>query len=412
MAIRYAVLALCAALLTAAVAPRAPAQQVEGIAAVVNDEPITTLDVRDRMRLIIFSAGVQPTEEALVRIQDQALRGLIDETLQLQQAREYEVEVTQEEVDAAIADIAERNGSTVEEIEQQLTSNGISVATLRQQIRAETAWQILVSGRYRSRVRISEQQIQMTLERMAQNASEPQYRLGEILIEVTGQNEDRARGMVQTVYEQLNQGVSFTTLAQQFSDAPSAANGGDTGWLTESQLRPQIAEAVQELPGPGSISPPIRVPGGYRIIALIDSREGAAVEQLTLKQITLPASQIDEDSRSRLEREVDRLEGCEGVEAAAGQVEGAIATDLGTIGANAVIPRIRDALSGLEPGQATDLIETAAGLQVFVLCDRSIGGAGIPSADQIENQLTNQQLSLLSRRWLRDVRREATIDIR
>ena len=412
MAIRYGVILLCAVAAAATLPLRAPAQQVEGIAAVVNDEPITTLDVRDRMRLIIFSAGVQPTEEALVRIQDQALRGLVDETLQLQQAREYEVEVTEEEVDAAIADIAERNGSTPEEIEQQLTSNGVSIETLRQQIRAETAWQILVNGRYRNRVRISDQQVQMTLERMAQNASEPQYRLGEILVEITGQNEDRARGVVQTIYQQLNEGASFAAVARQFSDAPSAANGGDTGWLTESQLRPQIAEVVQQLAGQGSISQPIRVPGGYRIIALIDRREGAAVEQLTLRQITLPASRIDEESRSRLEREVSELEGCEGVEPAADRIDGAISTDLGTIGANAVVPRIRDALSGLEPGDATDLVETAAGLQVFVLCDREIGGAGIPSPDQIEDQLINQQLSLLSRRWLRDVRREATIDIR
>jgi peptidyl-prolyl cis-trans isomerase SurA len=91
MAFRLALTFLAGiAMMTAA--PAASAQQVEGIAAVVNDQPITTLDVRDRMRLIISSAGVQPTEEMLARIQDQAIRGLVDETLQLQQAREFELE--------------------------------------------------------------------------------------------------------------------------------------------------------------------------------------------------------------------------------------------------------------------------------------------------------------------------------
>ena len=77
MAFRLALTILAGIALMSA-APTASAQQVEGIAAVVNDQPITTLDVRDRMRLIISSAGVQPTEEMLARIQDQAMRGLVE----------------------------------------------------------------------------------------------------------------------------------------------------------------------------------------------------------------------------------------------------------------------------------------------------------------------------------------------
>ena len=97
MAFRLALTILAGIALMSA-APTASAQQVEGIAAVVNDQPITTLDVRDRMRLIISSAGVQPTEEMLARIQDQAIRGLVDETLQLQQAAEFDLEVEEAEV--------------------------------------------------------------------------------------------------------------------------------------------------------------------------------------------------------------------------------------------------------------------------------------------------------------------------
>ena len=112
MALRHALIFLVASASLLA-APAAPAQQVEGIAAVVNDEPITTLDVRDRMRLIISSAGITPDEETLARIQEQAIRGLIEETLQLQQAREFDLEVEEAEVDQSIADLAARNGATV-----------------------------------------------------------------------------------------------------------------------------------------------------------------------------------------------------------------------------------------------------------------------------------------------------------
>lgn len=411
MAFRFA-LTIFAGIALMTAAPTASAQQVEGIAAVVNDQPITTLDVRDRMRLIISSAGVQPTDEMLTRIQDQAIRGLVDETLQLQQAREFELDVQEAEVDDAIADIAARSGATVEEVEADLARSGIDINTLRQQVRAEIAWQILVSGRYRSRIRISDQQIETALDRFIQSASQPQYRLGEIFIEITPQGgEERAVGTIQTIYGQLRQGAPFQAVAQQFSDAASASAGGDTGYLPLSGLDAQIAEAASQMET-GQISNPIRVPGGYQIIAMIDRREGQVVEQLTLSQITIPSSRVTDENRAALSRAAASINSCDAIEAAVNDVSGAFVTNLGEVGANALVPTIRDALSGLEPVSATPVLETAAGAQVFVLCDKALTGPGVPNADQVENQLINQQLSLLSRRWLRDLRRDATIEIR
>lgn len=411
MAFRFA-LTIFAGIALMTAAPTASAQQVEGIAAVVNDQPITTLDVRDRMRLIISSAGVQPTDEMLARIQDQAIRGLVDETLQLQQAREFELDVQEAEVDDAIADIAARSGATVEEVEADLARSGIDINTLRQQVRAEIAWQILVSGRYRSRIRISDQQIETALDRFIQSASQPQYRLGEIFIEITPQGgEERAVGTIQTIYAQLRQGAPFQAVAQQFSDAASASAGGDTGYLPLSGLDAQIAEAASQMET-GQISNPIRVPGGYQIIAMIDRREGQVVEQLTLSQITIPSSRVTDENRAALSRAAASINSCDAIEAAVNDVSGAFVTNLGEVGANALVPTIRDALSGLEPVSATPVLDTAAGAQVFVLCDKALTGPGVPNADQVENQLINQQLSLLSRRWLRDLRRDATIEIR
>jgi peptidyl-prolyl cis-trans isomerase SurA len=103
--------------------------------------------------------------------------------------------VEEAEVDDAIADIAARSGATVAEVEADLTASGIDINTLRQQVKAEIAWQILVSGRYRSRIRISDQQIEMALDRFIQSASQSQYRLGEIFVQITPDGgEERAVG--------------------------------------------------------------------------------------------------------------------------------------------------------------------------------------------------------------------------
>ncbi|MGP1276543.1 MAG: peptidylprolyl isomerase [Caulobacterales bacterium] len=387
------------------------AQQVEGIAAIVNDQPITTYEVRDRMRFILSTSGIEPNEEVLVQVREQALRSLIEETLQLQTAAEFEVPVTDEEVDEAIADNVARNGMTVAEFQRELESTGASIDTIRQQLRAEIAWSYLVSGRYRNRIRVSDAQIENALERLAESASQTQYRVAEIMVTLPASGaESDAEQRIMAIYGALEQGAPFPAVAQQMSDAPSAAAGGDAGWLSAAQLRPQVAQVVQQMPV-GSISNPIRVPGGYMIVALADRRDGQVTEQFTLQQVTLVSSQVTPERRSALERSAADVQGCADVRGAFARVPEAIITDLGTVGANALVPQIRTALSGLESGQASSVLETAAGLQVFILCDRSIGGPGMPGANEIENQIVNQQLSLLARRWLRDLRNDATVEM-
>ena len=412
MALRTALICLAALIASPLFAVSASAQQVEGIAAVVNDQPITTLDVRNRMRLIITSAGVRPNEAMLGQIQEQAIRALIEETLQLQQAREFDLQVDEREVDAALEDAAARNGSTVAEVQADLAQNGIDIETLRQQIRAEIAWQIMVGGRYRSRIRISDQQIETALERQAQAAAQPQFSLAEILIEIRPDGgEERAAQEVQTVYGAISQGAPFPEVATQFSDAPSAARGGFTGWLSAASIRPQVFEVVSQLQ-PGQISNPIRVPGGFQIVALVDRREGQVVEQLDIIQLTLPASRVNDEGRTALGAAAARINACETVRDQVTDIEGLIVTDLAGLNATALIPQIRDALAGLEPVSTTRVLDTPAGLQVFVVCNRELTGPGVPTIDEVENQLINQQLSLLARRWLRDLRRDATVEIR
>lgn len=417
-------LALFAALtaVTATVfAGGAHAQSTEGVAALVNDEPITTVDVRNRMRLIIASTGMsQIDEDTLARIQDQALRGLIDEHLQLQAAREYEVEVEDAEITNALLDLANRNNTTIDAIVSDLQNSGVDVTTLRHQLEAEIAWQILVNGRYGSRIRISEQQIELALERLAASASQPQYRIFEMFFEVPRPGQEQATlQRVIAVMNQLQQGAAFPELARQFSDAPSAASGGDIGWIVASQLQPEVAAIMPDMrrqfersQGRGALSNPVQVPGGYMVIALVGVRDGTTTLQYDLVQITLPNSVVGDDTRQRLERALSDNPTCSASEALAGEFEGAIHSPLGGIGADAMRDEIRQALEPLEAGENTGVIENSSGLQALIVCDRNIAGPGVPSRDDLESQLRGQQLSLLSRRWLRDIRRDATIEIR
>jgi len=403
------------------VAPQASAQTTEGVAALVNDEPITTVDVRNRMRLIIASTGlVQLDEAALEQIRDQAIRGLIDEHLQLQAAREYEVVVEEDEINQNLLDLAARNNSTIDEVIADLERSGVDISTLRHQIESETAWGIIVNGRYGSRVRVSEQQIDLALERLAASASQPQFRMFEIFFELPNASAENATiQRVIGVMDRLQQGGAFPELARQFSDAPSAANGGDMGWIVASQLQPEVAAIIPQLAqeytnsgNRGALSRPIRVPGGFMVVALVGVRDGTTSLQYDLAQVSIPSSALTETTRGDLADAMNEQPTCEALDAIAAEIPGSIVTPLGSIASDALLPAIREALAPLNRGENTGVIESAIGLQAMVVCDRRIAGPGVPSREDLEFQLRGQQLSLLSRRWLRDLRRESTIEIR
>ena len=418
--VKNLVLAFMASLLVIA-APGALAQSTEGVAALVNDQPITTVDVRNRMRLIIASTGMtQIDPDTLAQIQSQAIRGLVDENLQLQAAREYDIEVTDEEINQSIQDLADRNNTTIDAIVGDLERSGVDVSTLRHQLEAEIAWQVLVNGRYGSRIRISDQQIEMALERLAASASQPQFRIFEMFFEIPNVNaEEETVQRVIAVMDQLQRGAPFPDLARQYSDAPSAANGGDIGWIVASQLPPEVAAIIPQLMqqysqsrGGAALSNPVRVPGGFTIIALVAARDGTTTLQFDLVQITVPASAVESGTNAALSTALAANPTCSEAEAAASRVPGAVVTPLGAIGADSLLPQVRNALTPLREGENTGVLQTAAGLQGLIVCERTITGPGVPSRDDLESQLRGQQLSLHSRRWLRDLRRDGTVEIR
>jgi peptidyl-prolyl cis-trans isomerase SurA len=407
--------ALISLLLASLTPAPAQAQAVEGVAAIVNDDVISTYDVRQRMRLILATTGIRPTEELLLRIQEQALNSLIDERLQLQQADEYEVSVDQAEIDNAMADLAQQNNISSTEIRRSLEQAGVDARTLEDQLRAEIAWQILVSGRYRQRVRVSSDQINQMLERLAESSSRPQFLISEILI-APGSDETEAQlaTRVNSVIAQLDSGAQFPAVARQVSAAASAIEGGDVGWVRSGEMKPEIETQLMAMPS-GAVSPPITTQDGVYLIALRDRRSGSDPERVALQQVMAPlAPGADIEAIERtFTRAARGFNDCGDLADVRSRAPEATVSDLGSIAPSDLAPEFRAAVDTLSPGQISAPIRTPAGVVMLALCDRNrISGGDLPTREQIESRLLDQQLSQASRRWLRDLRRDATIETR
>jgi peptidyl-prolyl cis-trans isomerase SurA len=399
-----------------------PASELNGIvAAIVNDEVITVYDLRQRSLLLIVTAGVPPTRENLPQIQQEALRSLIDEALQLQELKRMEEQqkfsliADDTDVNAALAGLAADNNSTVEQLTAQFALMGLDIDTLKNQLRVQMSWQRLVSGRYGNRVRVGENQISMVMQRLKAGASQPQYELSEIFIDAARAGGMReALGGAQQLLAQMQQGAPFAAVARQFSSAPSAANGGDMGWISAAELQPELAQAVEQM-RPGQLSAPVQVGDGVYILALQSKRAGGGQTLVNLKQAAVRLAADAPDSgiqaaRQALEALRASSPDCDSLQSKAAAVPGVIAGDLGESDMNDLGPDFRSAAEGLGVGQLSQPIRTPVGLHLIMVCGRRQTDANLPSKADIENRLFRDQISMLGRRYLRDLRNSATIE--
>jgi peptidyl-prolyl cis-trans isomerase SurA len=387
-------------------APRA-VNPAAGVAAIVNDEVISTYDVNQRALLLLAGAGIEGSRENLDRARGQAMRDLVDERLQLQEAKEKKITVDAEQIDRQIAEIARQNGTNIDTLRAQLSASGIGIQTLRTQIESDIAWRRLVNGRYGPRIRISEEKITEALTRATANSSKPQALVSEILLAAESEEDyAQAQSIGERLLEEIRNGAPFSGVARQFSSAPSSAAGGDLGWLAQGELRAELQSVVDRLQ-PGQVSVPVRGPGGVYIIAVREKRAGidpATATNVTLRQVTAPAT-----SRPMFERQMRRVENCESVQRLIGNVQGAQIVDLGDALESDLSPDVRQRIDGLEEGKASALFETSSGLAALIVCARQTAGGGLPSRRDIENRLYDQELTMLANRYLRNLRRDSTI---
>ena len=379
-------------------APAGPQPMSESVAAVVNDDIISTYDLGQRMRLLIATSGVQPTQETLPQFQREALVSLVDERLQLQELKRVQKEqkisiiATDEEILEELTDMAKQNNLKPEGFLLALKTQGIGPETLYEQIRAQMSWQRWISGRYGTRLRIGEDQIKATQARLTAVASKPQYEVSEVLIDAgrVGGMEAATQGATQLV-TQLQQGAPFASVARQFSAAATAASGGDAGWISQGEM-PTEVDAVLEQLRPGQLSQPIPVKDGVYIIYLRDKRSGAGQTLVNLKQaaIALPATATAQDieaARVKLEGVRGTIKDCATLEATAGKTQGVVAGDLGEAEVADLAPEFKTAATTLKVGELSAPIRTKVGMHILAVCGKRAAGAAQIDHDQIENRL-------------------------
>ena len=397
-------------------APQLP-PLAEGILVSVNNDMITSYDLKQRMLLLIVTSGVQVTQENYAAFQQQALNSLIDERLQQQEMDHWKVKVTDAEVDDEIARMASQSNLKPDQLLSELKRVGVEPATLRAQIAAESGWNQLVGGRYHSSANVGTAQVDSLMDKVIADGQKPQYLVAEIFIDNTtaGSPANALQGAKQ-LHDQIAAKVApFQAVARQFSNAPSAANGGDAGWLVSGNIEPSVETVLASLK-PGEMSEPIVTKDGVYIYLMRQKTDGNADMVFRIKQaaVSLPANASPTDvaaANAALASFRSRVDSCEAFDDLNGKAPAGVqVTDLGDAQLSTLLTNYADALRPLKNNQVTEPLRNAQNMNVLYVCDRQLAGDNALSRDQVENNLVNQRLSMLGRRYLRELRSTATIE--
>ncbi len=387
--------------------------------AIVNNMVLTGTDVDQRVALIVGlnKLNVKPEERDQLRLT--VLRQLIDETLQIQEAKANEITVDPKEIDTSFTRVAKNFNFTPDQFRAELKKLGSSERSVRRQIEGDLAWNRLL--RRRVNINVSELEVKAMLDRMLAQKGSEEFHVYEIYMNATPDREQEVATGMQKLIQQMRDGAPFDYLARTYSEATTRSVGGDLGWVRPGMLPDALAAAAQEMQA-GQVAGPIKLPTGFSILYLAEKRKvlmpDARDAKLSLRQLTVtfPKGTTEAQASIRAGKFAEAtkaIRGCGDVSKVA-TAEGAEVVDRDGVVIRDLPPALQQLMMPLQVGQSTQPFGSVEdGVRVLVICGRDDPkDVNLPSVEAIQSQIEDERVNLRAQRMLRDLRRDALVEYR
>ena len=390
--------------------------------AIVNDAVITGTDVDQRVALIIAANNVKPSDEDREQLRRQVLSSLIDETLQIQEAKAAEVTITKDEIDRGFSGVARSFSKPVPELRVYLRQIGSSERSLRRQIEAELAWSRYLRRKVEPFINVGDSEVESILKRLQANQGSEEFHVKEIYLTASEDREQQVISEARALMAVIQKGEKpFEQVAQERSEATTRAVGGDLGWVRAGQLPETLAQAAVEMKV-NQLAGPVPVPGGYSILYLVDTRKVGAADVrdavLNLRQISMGfkagITQAEATEKvAAFAKMTQGIKGCGDVAKAAAAF-GAEVVDNNAVRVRDLPAQLQDLMLALQIGEATPPFGSPTdGVRALVLCGRDDPkSASMPSMEQVRSQMEQRGVNLRADHKLRDLRRDAVVEYR
>lgn len=405
----------------------ASAQMLDKVIAIVDSDVVMASELQSQIGLIAKRLKSQQSQmPPLNELRHQVLEHLIRERLQLQMGARAGVQPSDQEINQAIGRMAAANKMSMQDFEQQIAKDGMSMNMLKEKVRREVIVDRVQQGSVNRRINISEQQVDNFL--ASQEGKfwiSPDYKLGHILIGLSSaadaETKSEAKAKAEKLAQALQAGANFAELAIANSSGQNALKGGDLGWRKTAQLPNLLAEAIPTL-NKGDISPVLRSDAGFHILKLYDQRGGGEtiVEQSKVRHILVKPSTIlsgDEAKAKVAELRQQIIQGADFSELAKENSEdiGSMLKggDLGWSTPGQFLPEFEAAMNALAAGEISQPIRTKYGWHILKVDERR-------QQDFTDTVIRNQASRLIRKRrfeeelqnWLQEIRDEAYVEIK
>lgn len=360
--------------------------EVDRIIAVVNNEVITALQLRERvdqMTRQLQRQGTQlPPADVLER---QLLERLIVERAQLQLARETSLRIDDATLERAIGRIAENNKMSPDQLRAALDRDGISWSRFRNEIRTEILLTRLREREVEAKIVVTDAEVDNFLTANPDAFSGEEFQVAHILLRApegaTPEQINRLRQRAESVMARLSAGEDFARVAADSSDAPDGISGGNLGWRSRDRLPALFADAVRNM-SPGEVSPPMRSAAGVHLVKLVAKRGGGAaaaqkLEQTRARHILIKTSEVlsDAEAETRLRGLRERVvtggaDFGELAKANSADLSAAKGGDLGWVNPGDTVPEFERAMNALKPGEVSAPVRSPFGWHLIQVMER------------------------------------------
>jgi peptidyl-prolyl cis-trans isomerase SurA len=390
--------------------------------AIVNGTVITGTDVDQRLSLIVTANQFQLNAKETDQLRLTILRGLIDEALQIQEAKANQVTITSAEINQAYGKVAQNFQKSPAEFTPYLRSIGSSDKSVKKQIEGELAWQRYLRKMVEPRVNVSDEEVQGILARLLKDKGTEEFHLAEIYVSAPADRQQSVYAALQQAMKDMQNGTQpFSYYASTMSEATTRAAKGDLGWVRAAVLPTELATAAAGMQI-GQLAGPIPVPGGFSILYMIDKRKVLEADprdaRLSLKQVKIvfPAGTTQAQAQTRaadFAKATQAITGCGSVAKIAAGI-GAEVVDNDQLRIKELPAQLQDMILKMQIGQATPPFGSPAeGVSTLVLCGRDDPKGGVlPNPEQVQSQMEQDRVNLRAAKILRDLRRDAVIEYR
>jgi peptidyl-prolyl cis-trans isomerase SurA len=400
-------------------------QLLDRVVAIVNDGVVSQSDLDEQTAMIADRLKEQKTQLPPADVmRKQVLERLIMQEIQLQRADRIGLKINDEQLNAQLADIAQRNGMALSQLPTALAQQGVDYAGFRDNLRKEMTLQSLRQRDVLGKISVTPREMEQFIERLKKLPSETdEYNVSHILIaipqEATQAKVDELGKLAQEIFER-SKNEDFGRLAVAYSNSQTALEGGSLGWRKGPELPTALAEIVAGLK-PGDVSKPISTPNGFHLFKLngMRSTEGSRIEdQVHARHILIRPNALQDDATVRQKLSGIREKVLKGEDFAAfassmSEDSGSAVNggDLGWTGPGSFVPEFESTMAGLKDNEISEPFHTQFGWHIVQMLGRRQFDTTEESLRQRAfRQLRESKADEETELWLRRLRDEAFVD--